>query len=184
LKKILLIMALAGLTAGCGVVASTDYSIPDTVITATLPPQDPAWEARWQNEVWVFPPSIQIGHTDPAMVNQHYQAGIKIVYPIVVHAGEQAIQFNLSYRGRDYGDLSSTYTPSPAGAAEWVRFPDPNPYLQANETREIPVEFFVPKNASAPERWEFLVRVDWEQEGFVVQARAVLFQVNMTQAGI
>ena len=62
---------------------------------------------------------------------------------------------------------------------EWVRFSEPDPYLQAYETRDVLVEFFVPKNASAPARWEFLVRVDWEQEGFFLQARGLLFQINM-----
>ncbi len=187
LNKILTIIlaALVLMLAGCSSPAApVDYSQPDTVITASLPPQDPVWEAKWQDEVWVFPASIQIGHTDPMLTSQHYKAGIKIVYPLVIHADEKPTQFHLTYRGRDYGDLSTTYMPSPANAAEWVHFPEPNPYLAAYETREVPVEFFIPKNATAPSRWEFQVRVDWEQEGFFLQARAVLFQINMIPIGV
>jgi len=185
LKRILLgiicltILALSSSACSSSPAAPADYSKPDTVITATLPPQDPAWEAKWQDEVWVFPASIQIGSIDPSLVNQHYQAGIKIIYPIVIHADEQATQFHLTYLDRDYGDLSSTYLPSPAKAIGWVSFSDPNPYLAAYETREVNVEFFVPKNANAPSRWEFMVRVDWEQEGFFQQARGIIFQINM-----
>jgi hypothetical protein len=183
LRKILVIclgiLVLSSFACSSLPIAPSDYSVPDMVITAEGEAQNPAWEAQWQDEVWVFPASVQIGHTDPTLTNQHYQVGIKIIYPIVIHADEQPTHFHLSYQGRDYGDLSSTYLPSPAKAIEWVYFPEPNPYLQANETREVMVEFFVPKNASAPARWEFLVRVDWEQEGFFRQARAILFQVNM-----
>jgi len=175
----LIVLALSSLACSGAPAAPVDYSKPDTVITATLPPQDPVWEAKWQDEVWVFPASIQIGSIDPALTSQHYQAGMKIIYPIVIHADEQPTQFHLTYQGRDYGDLSTTYSPSPAKAMEWVSFSDANPYLAANETREVNVEFFVPKNASAPSRWEFLVRVDWEQAGFFLQARGIIFQINM-----
>lgn len=183
MKKILIIclvvLALSSLACSSSPAAPVDYSKPDMVITATGEQQDPAWEAKWQDEVWVFPASIQIGSIDPMLTNQHYQAGMKIIYPIVIHADEQPTQFHLTYQGRDYGDLSSTYSPSPAKAIEWVSFSDPNPYLAAYETREVNVEFFVPKNASAPARWEFLVRIDWEQEGFFLQARGLIFQINM-----
>jgi hypothetical protein len=180
-KFLALILCLEAVAlAGCSSTSSSvDYSKPDTVITATLPEGNASWEAVWQNEVWVFPASIQIGATNPDLTSQHYAKGIKIVYPIVIHADEQATQFHLVYQGRDYGDLSSTYLPSPAKAVEWVHFPEPDPYLEAYETREVNVEFFVPKNAVAPIRWEFLVRVDWEQAGFFQQARAILFQINM-----
>ena len=179
LRKILVVcLVILALGSACSA-TSVDYSKPDITITATKETQNPVWEAKWKDEVWAFPESIQVGHIDPTLTNQHYQAGIKIIYPIVIHADEKPTQFHLTYRGRDYGDLSSTYSPSPAKAIEWVHFPEPDPYLQAYETRDVMVEFFVPKNASAPARWEFLVRVDWEQEGFFLQARGIIFQINM-----
>lgn len=182
MKKILLIVVCSAILALSSLSCSStpvDYSKPDIVITATQETRKPDWEAKWKDEVWVFPESIQVGHVNPALTNQHYQAGIKIIYPIVIHADEEPTQFHLTYRGRDYGDLSSTYSPSPAEAIKWVHFSDPDPYLEAYETRDVSVEFFVPKNASAPARWEFMVRVDWEQKGFFQQARGIIFQINM-----
>ena len=176
--RIILIMCLAILGLSCSNTAP-DYSKPDMVINADLPQGDATWESANQNSVWVFPSSIQIGAVGPEQVSQHYLSGIKIVYPIVIHASNETLQFHLSYQGVGYDKVSSTYSPSPAGAVGWVSFPEPDPVLQAYETREVPVEFFVPKNASAPPRWEFLVRVDWQQMEFFQQARAVLFQINM-----
>lgn len=169
---------MATLCLACSVIPA-DYSKPDLVITATMEQRNPSWETEWQNEVWVFPKSIQVGHVDPALTNQHYQAGIKVIYPILIHADKNPTQFHLYYKALDYNILTSTYSPAPAKAIEWVHFPEPDPYLEAYETREVNMEFFVPKNASAPARWEFLVRVDWEQAGFFLQARGIRIQVNM-----
>lgn len=172
----LIILSLSGYACSLGPV---DYSKPDMVITADLPGGNVSWESGHQDDIWVFPGSIQIGAVGPQQTTQHYIAGIKIIYPIVIHASGEPVQFHLSYQGLDYTQVSSTYNPSPAEAVNWVRFPQPEPYLQAYETRQIPVEFFVPKNASAPSRWEFAVLVSWEQPGFFQQARAVTFQINM-----
>lgn len=181
MRKILAIVLLLMIATGCGLL-NVDYSKPDNVIIAQLPPGNATWEEKWKDEVWVFPAEIQIGDTNPAMVDKHYRAGVKIIYPIVIHADEQATQFHLAYQGIEEVSVTSTYTPSPAQACQWVYMPEPDPYLQAYETRQVPVEFFVPGNiTAAPARWVFLVRVDWDQAEGAKQARAVLFQVNMKE---
>lgn len=178
MRKVLLAMICVTILAvACGGI--TDYSKPDFVITASLPPQSEEYESTHKDSIWVFPASIQIGAVGAEQVFQHYVKGAKIIYPVVLHAGAEPLQFHLSYEGMDSSQISTTYVPAPAEAVKWVTFPEPDPLLAAYETREVPVHFFVPRNAVAPTRWEFLVRVDWEQPGFFRQARAILFQINM-----
>ncbi len=180
-KLVLLIclVCLVALGLACSTSGTPDYSKPDFTITASLPPQDVEYVETHKDNIWAFPASIQIGAAGQDQVTQHYVKGARIIYPLVIHNDAEPKQFYLSYEGMDIARVSVTYLPAPAEAVNWVKFPEPEPYLQAYETREVPVEFFVPKNVYAPTRWEFLVKIDWEQPGFFQRAYAVLFQINM-----
>jgi hypothetical protein len=122
------------------------------------------------DEVWISPGKVNVGH---------FYAGARAEYPLTIHNGnDQSTEFSITYREASSPD--EDYNQAPDGAQDWVIIADPTPVLAAKETKEVLIALEMPKDATAPEKWEFRVVVkDASQTGMVQTELACRWLVTM-----
>jgi len=146
----------------------TDTDTTDTLIQAT-----PSWDEAdygirlgktYINDFYpgCFVDSFTSNDAKEGIYKKGDPAGI-----IIVNNMDEARHYTVTVEQPN--ELEPGYSQAPDYVLEdWVRISDPNPTLEANETRLIPISLWMPPDAEVfAEKWEFRIRVkDIDQTAF------------------
>jgi len=122
------------------------------------------------DEVWISPGKVNVGNFYP---------GARAEYQLTIHNGnDQPTEFSVTFRVP--GEAAEGFVTAPSEAQDWVIIADPTPVLKAKETKDVLIAVEMPKDAKAPEKWEFWIAVrDATQTGMIQTELACRWLVTM-----
>jgi len=160
MKKIigLIIVTAVLLLAGC--------AQPSAPITGEETPPPP----ELYDKVWISPAEVDVGN---------FFAGARAEWPVRIHNGnDQPTKFSVTYSKPS--TTAEGFVTAPNEAQDWVIIADATPVLAPKADKDVLIAVEMPKGATAPEKWEFLIVVkDITQTGMVQTELACRWLVTM-----
>jgi len=157
MKKLIGLIIVTGLLlAGCA------QSSP--VVETPSPPPD------LYDKVWISPAEVDVGN---------FYAGARAEWLVTIHNGnDKSAKFSVTYS--QPSTTAEGFVTAPTVAQDWIIIADATPVLAAKETKEVLIAVEMPKGATAPKKWEFLIVVkDVTQTGMIQTELACRWLVTM-----